>query len=394
MAQAPILARESVALRENPFLLHIVLDAQWGIGGMRAGGDTANASFLRQFYTGRGFQIYEGAYSRFHETVESVPSLLSMGEPAQISNEPAQSKYLPDLTHLPYFNQLRALGYDIHVRQSTYIDLCQSGAVSSCKSEPYNSLRNVAALEGSWMVRGVWVLRYAGELQSRVVRSVLGASDLWRRAVAGQGIRTLHDLNRALEDRDGVLLRRGNAVFVHVLLPHGPVDVDDQCRMLGYGGARIHPRDESPSRDAWQHVIEGWGAQSRCAHHLLAETFDIVDRRIGAEHSIVIVQGDHGWRMNKVVNVNEKLAAYTDAKLNNQFSTLLAVRRPGVAPSIISTATPVQDFVWDLAHHGFSGPVTSQWDHFVRKYPARSGLRPELRALSAEEMLWATANPS
>jgi hypothetical protein len=241
-------------------------------------------------------------------------------------------------------------------------------------------------------MRAFWILRYVGDIQSRIVRSLVGSSDLWRRSVAGQGIRTLTELNRELESPSGTLLTRGHAIVVHVLLPHGPIDVDAECRILGYGEARIHPRDEAPSEDRWREILQGWGGQSRCAHKLLGETIAIVDRRIGRENSIIIVQGDHGWRMNKTVDMDEVLEAYSPDKLNNNFSTLFAIRRPGVPASVVREATPVQDLLWTLADSNFVALGASlPWEHFVRKYPTRSGLRPELRRLAASEMPWAHA---
>ncbi len=383
----PKLTTVSVARAENPVLVHIILDAQWGIGGLMAGGDTATAVFLREFYAERGFQLYEGAYSRFHETVESLPSFFSMGKAVQVSNAPARSKYLPDLRDLPYFALLRERGYNLHVFQSTYLDFCQSGHVTSCISEPYNSLRNTSALDGPWTMRAQWVLRYFGQNESRVLRRLIGSSDLWRRSVAGEGIRSLRELGRTLEETGEQHIEGGQALLAHVLLPHGPIDVDASCQILDME-ERIHPREEA-SGNRRREIMDGWGDQSRCAHRILGETLDIIDRTIGRDRSIVVIHGDHGWRVNRRQDPNELLRDYSLAKLNNSFSTLFAIRRPGVTPSVVTEATPAQDLFWSLARSEFKGPVPTTWEHFVQKYPWRSGLIPEQRRLSAADMWWA-----
>ncbi len=393
IGREPKLATVSVARAENPVLIHVILDAQWGIGGMQAGGDSATAALLRDFYLKRDFQLYEGAYSRFRTTREAIPNAFSLGMGRKVSGEPAKEKYEPDLKKIPYFTYLRQHGYDIHILQSTYVDFCQSGDVTSCSSEPFNSLRNTGSLNGPWFMRGRWVLRYFLQTQSRIYRRINGPPDAWSYSVAGAGVRSLRELGATIdvlsEGNNGKI--GGHAFIAHLLLPHGPMDVDSSCRLLDEDFERVPFRFETePSDERWNEIVGVSGGQSRCAHRMLGELLDRIDRTIGRDRSIVIVHGDHGWRLQREEFGRKKtLDELTLDELNASFSTLFAIRRPGVPASVTTDAVPVQDLLWNLVNSDFKGPTTSSWKQFVMRFPQERGARLQLRELSADEMPWA-----
>lgn len=389
----PKLAATSVARSENPVLIHVILDAQWGIGGMQAGGDSATAAVLRDFYLQRDFQLFEGAYSRFRSTREAIPNAFSLGLGRKFDSAPAEEKYEPDLRTIPYFTYLRQHGYDIHVLQSTYVDFCQSGDVTSCSSEPFNSLRNTGSLDGPWFMRGRWVLRYFLQTQSRLYRRLYGPPDTWSYSVAGAGVRSLRELGTAID----VLSEGsygdvgGHAFIAHLLLPHGPMDVDSSCRLLADDSQRVPFRFKSvPSNKRWKEIVGVGGGQSRCAHLMLGELLDRIDGTIGRDRSIVIVHGDHGWRLQREEDGRKKtLDELTLDELNASFSTLFAIRRPGVPASVSTAAVPIQDLLWNLVTTDFKGPTKTTWEQFVMRYPPEAGARLQLRELSADEMPWA-----
>lgn len=389
----PKLATASVARPDNPVLVHIILDAQWGIGGMQVGGDSATADILRDFYVQRGFQLYEGAYSRFRTTREAIPNAFSLGQGAQYRAEPAAEKYEPDLDTIPYFSYLRGRGYDIHVLQSTYVDFCQSGEVVSCSSEPFNSLRNTGSLNGPWLRRAQWVLRYFLQTQSRIYRRIARPPEVWSYSVAGAGVRSLRELSGSLTAlaEAGADNIGGNAFIAHLLLPHGPMDVDSACELLDEGTERVPFVFKTVPSDArWKAIVQTGGGQSRCAHRMLGRVLDEIDRTIGRDRSIVIVQGDHGWRLQQFEDGKKKtLDELTLIELNASFSTLFAIRRPGVAPTISTDAVPVQDLLWDFVRTDFRGPATTRWDQYVMRFPNDAGARFQRRALSPAEMPWA-----
>ncbi len=391
IAAAPRLATTSVARAENPVIVHIILDTQWGIGALRAAGDTVTADFLREFYLQRQFQVYEGTYSRFWLTKASVPNLLSLGMGQPVSRRPAKVEYAPNLSQIPYFTWLRAHGYDIHVLQTTFLDLCKTGEVSSCTSEPFNSLRNIGALDGPWTERAEWVVRHLLQQQSRTYRRLQGPPDMGKHSVAGAGIASLRDL----DDRISALAfdgepNGGHAFVAHLMLPHLPADVDSTCQILKDASRRVPFGFRKPQSDKnWREAMQTVDGQFRCAHKMLAETLELIDETIGRDKSIVIIHGDHGLRVLRDHELSNRIEDYTRTELNAAYPTLFAIRRPGLPPKAITGAIPVQDLFWDLALSSFAGPTRTHWEHFVARYPVEVGATTQIRPLSPSDMLWA-----
>jgi hypothetical protein len=382
-------AAPSPAPSKAPLLVHIILDEQGGAGAMRAAGDTATADFLADFYTTRGFELYEGAYSRFNTTIESVPDAVSLGGEAELHRGRTMRPYWRSMRRIPYFERLHELGYEIRVVQSTYLDYCSAdGApVVSCEVEYGNSIRNIGVLEGSWVRRAVRAGRFLLTMESHIFRKLRPGPQRWRRAVSGGGIAGARRLAAALR-RHG---RAGTAFFAHLIIPHRPVDVDEECLVVAMGTERLHP--DFPESDAdpyWPETLRLMGGQSRCAHRQLAAVLAVIDSTVGRDSSIVIVQGDHGMRIHPRPVAKESISAYTASELNAEFATLLAVRRPGVAAAVRTEAVPVQDFVWALARSGFGTIPPQEWEHYVRRLASRR-VTDTLRPLTARDMPWARA---
>lgn len=368
---------------ELPIVVHVILDGQWGVGGLRAAGDVETADFLTAFYRARGFELHEAAYSRFYRTRESVSSTLALGTvPGFTTPDPAPDEFR--LREIPYFERLRARGYTIEVQQSSYMDYCRaaSAPVDACETQPANSIATIGHLRGDWVSRALYAGRYLLNVRSHVYARLAGDPDTWRRANAGGGIVALSRAREAIARR-----ATGGAVFfIHVLLPHRPVVVDSQCRAL-----RERPwwREDAPFQpmgdSAWRSLLAFEAGQTRCAHLLIGTLIESVDAAVGRDRSIILVHGDHGARRYRDPPASLAPAALDRAALNAQFSTLLAVRRPGVPPALHSEPVPVQDFVEALVRQDFSGPVLGRWRHFVFGQPADT----VPRALTPADMSWA-----
>ena len=61
--------------------------------------------------------------------------------------------------------------------------------------------------------------------------------------------------------------------------------------------------------------------------------------------AIVVVQGDHGSRIVRHMPVLENAARLTAQDLRDGFSTLFAVRRPGVAPGVAREPRALQQLL-------------------------------------------------
>ena len=387
-ATAPILAAAPPATADLPLLVHVVLDEQWGVGGLRAEGDSATAAFLTAFYRERGFEFFEAAYSRSGETVASLASTLSLGQPPAYNPKEVAPHFHKSLRTIPYFDRLRSAGYAIYVYQSTQLDYCHAAApVTGCETQPSNSIANTGHLPGDWPARAVRASRYFLTATSHVYARAFPTTPAgwfvaWTHAVTGGGLVAVEHAREAILGRP-----RGNrAFFVHVLLPHRPIDVDAECRILGDRAARAtHATIVNPSDSQWRETLAYEGDQIRCAHRALDELLAAVDSTVGRDHSIIIVQGDHGSRLNRNPLPSRLLATLDRRALNSQFSTVLAIRRPEVPGAVYSEPVPVQDFLWKLIGNDFKGSVNGPWRHFVQD----SGRADTLRSLAVGDMLWA-----
>jgi hypothetical protein len=387
----PAAARKGPA--SAPVLVHVILDEEWGVGGLQAEGDSATAAFLTDFYLSRGFELYPAAYSRYNHTAKSIPAIVSLGEIPRVGSRDSRHRNLYTLHAIPYFELLRAQGYNIRAFQSTFLEFCLApGApVLTCDTQPANTIINIAGLGGSWRVRTELALRYLLNMTSHLYRRMHPDAVAWRRSTPGGGLMTLRRVRDAIAAGSAV----PTAYFIHVLLPHRPLELDDRCRALADPSRRVG--DDMPasfSDSTWAATIGLVGGQTRCAHQVLAEVLAALDSTVGRDNSIVIIQGDHGARVYQHRPDSTSLASWDERQLNGGFSTLLAIRRPGVPGTIHSEPVPVQDFLWRLVRQDFKGPVSTDFPHFVRASPSDSiAVVDSIRWLTRDQMPWARARP-
>lgn len=376
-----------------PLLVHIILDEQWGVGGLEAAGDSATAAMLRAFYLQRGFEVYEGAYSRSSQTRVSIPAVLSLGgPPGRVTAIPGNRDRFR-LHANAYFEKLRAVGYTIHVYQTTHLDFCHStpALVASCRTGTANSIANIGYLRGSWKVRAMLVARYFLNLRSHAYRILKRPPDAegWRRSSAGRGLASLAELRDAIAGRES----GARAFFVHVLLPHRPLEVDSLCRAYANPAHRVNELPRHLSDSSWRAILLRYAAQDRCVHGALSEVLAAVDRTVGRDGAIVIIHGDHGPRMHR--NAPEAMATRLDTlQLNSKYSTLLAIRRPRVPAASHPGAVPIQDFLWELFRKDFAGAISGEWAPWVAGLASDSAGPPTfVQALTPSDMIWARPKP-
>ncbi len=362
-----------------PLLVHIVLDEQWGIGGLRAAGDTALANYLTDFYLQRGFEVYEAAYSRYRETRLSIPRLVGLGtEPAVETRARMQFR----LTENPYFAWLQSQGYRIHVFQSDFLDYCHSTAttVASCRVVPAVSIANIGQLPTGWPERAIIAGRFYLNVASHYYDQVRREKLAWRRSFAGRGLAQLDDARELIMTESPA----GTALFAHVLLPHRPFEVDAGC----HAGRRLYDAGRaSLSEEAWRVRVKLYSDQVRCLHRSLGLLIAAVDRAAGNDGAIIVIHGDHGSRIlspqgNRIAQLNEQ-------QLNSLFSTLLVVRRPGVAPALHTEPVPLQDFFGQLVRQNFEGGVNGPWIHYVMPRLQESSSADTIYLPAEGAMLWA-----
>lgn len=385
---SPELPRTAVPHRGvAPVLLHVILDEQWGIGGLRAAGDSASADALAEFYLRHGFEVYEAAYSRFQYSMESIPEVVSLGARPVFNSPVLSAPYWRSMARNPYFERLQELGYAVHVYQSTFLDFCrsQSAPVATCHVESGNSIANIGRLDGPWILRALMAARFFLNVNSHVLQRLHPEPAPTRAAIAGGALSTARKLRETLETAP----TPGTAIFAHLLLPHRPFLLDSTCAIHSYPQKAME-NDFVPEvgESGWRETMRLGAGQILCAHRTLGALIDALDATVGREGSIVIVHGDHGGRLLRGPERDTRLSMLTAYDLNSIFPTMLAVRRPNVPAALHPEPIPVQDVVWELAARGFLGQLTTEWSHFVRKGPSGQEGLDTLRLLQVDEMIW------
>lgn len=367
--------------------LHVILDEHWGAGGFRAEGDTATANYLDEFFTTRGFAVYNAAYSRYHRTIESIPDMASMGEADLLNPVDWTRGTSRTFKRVPYFRTLRDNGYRVRVFQNTHLDFCTAASepVDSCDTRSGNTIANIAYLRGSWVTRGKLMTRYFLNLTSHTYTRLHEDAVVWRRASVGSGLQSLREVRNEIARHSPEKM----AYFVHVLLPHRPLETDSTCAIISDLGKRADAETPKRRTDAdWQQVMAMEGQQVRCAEHALDEVLTALDSAVGRERTVVIVHGDHGSRIFQNPYNRVSVSKLNLRELNGFFPTLLAVRAPGIPAAVMEDPVPVQDFIWRLARQGFHGPIGTAFEQFVRASRSDSIVADSIRMLTPAGMPW------
>ena len=319
----------ALRIAAQPVIVHIILDEHWGIGGLRFEHDTQTANFLSDFYTQRGFEVFPAAYSRFYRTIESIPEIVSLGRRIELAPVNTQRSGDRTLAAVPYFQLLRSRGYEIRVLQNTYLDFCSAppDPVRLCETRSGNTIANIGYLQGPARSRFILAGRFFLNVKSHIYQRLHPDPEMWRRASAGGGLLALQHLRDAISTGPTANV----AYFAHVLVPHRPLGVEDNCDLLDDPANRIGYEQPDHVTDVhWAVMLQRYGAQVRCAELAVGTVLDALDRKVGRDHSVVIIHGDHGSRIFQEKPKFVALSPLSDRQMNGRYSTLLAVRYPGI----------------------------------------------------------------
>jgi Sulfatase len=378
--QAPATAGESAA----PLLIHLLLDEHIGAEGLPQ--EIVSARELRarlvDFYTSNGFRLFGGAYSQYANTYNSIANLMNFAarETSHPYLQPGAAEAEWNLEQSAYFRMLQQRGYRLHVYQSSYMDLCHVKQVQleACTTYPVARLGLLQDLAlptieksraiGNAIVTQSAALRVLNKVYERVVRKALmrvgwhAPAWGWQPPSFGP-LRVPAVFDRLTED----VLRhpRGHAFFAHLILPHYPYVFDERCtlrsRTSDWLTNRISATDpfiyNTPSSRAQKY--ERYVQQVGCVLTKLDDMLTQLERRGLLDDAIVIVNGDHGSRLPEHFPSGMALAAgrLDDADYRDTFSTLFAIRSPGVSPGYDAQPAPLRDL---LNHHLAGEPLHLQ----------------------------------
>lgn len=341
----------------GPAFIHLILDGHLGIEGfplMISGAAEAKA-LVRDFYLKRGFRVYGRAISRHNMTNNSIPETLNLGgvtKDGDLVDLDAAKGFVVRKSSV--FQQLGKMGYRIRVYQTDALDYCGLEGVAECVTVRHRALNWLADADIEWSNR-LYVLVSAFLNRATLWRKFEGLYHEVRQAALASGI-PLPDLKTNPNayppltmiplferlTRDVADLDRGNVLFSHLMLPHGPYALDEDCRLR-----RPAPQWYGVSAKEEYRL---YFKQLSCTYRLLDRLFQAIGNNPRLADATIIVHGDHGSRIEI-----EGLPEANQRVFTN--STLFVARRPGAEPGYVegidnSTAL----FARQLAPLGISAP--------------------------------------
>lgn len=358
-----------------PIFLHIILDEQIGIEGIPREFDrnATYASELRDFYLDHGFQVFGRAYTRYDKTRLTLSRLFNFDSRGCFinsycgSNKP-RSYYLKSNE---YFDLMRKRGYQIHVYQTRYFELCGDNSDEEfCTCFTYDT-EGLQAIEGSALSIGSKIQTIFGVYaRLSTILMDLKVPQIRLTAVSAMGI-----LDELQED----LLRAqpGSLFLVHLLLPHHPYSYEANCRLrpdpaswllksdlTDPGGDDVLLRGKRKTRNTPESRAERYPIyleQMACTHRKLGEMFAALEDAGRFQQMKVLIHGDHGSRISiRIPNVLISGLRIPKRDLLDSFSTLFAYKQPGMEPVYDRRILPIVPLFEAIIRDG-SVPEGREW---------------------------------
>ena len=386
-----------VPVADLPPIIHVVLDGHIGIEGIPVdiGGGEALRDSLREFFGKWGFRLYGRAYSKYFMTYDSISNLINGKASAidadlvDITTHTGKPGWKPAQNE--YFRKLADRGYRIRVYQTDYLDFCQdfSGKIEYCYRYPSSSPQLVRALdlpamEKAELIIGSYTDKSAVVNMLRILynksRSLIASSGLpgWERKNYAFSSLGVPEVIRQLQT-DLSQASRGRLFFAHLLLPHGPYIWDETCRMRDDSDTWLSRRLDhedllSHSNPEYREKAYGiYFQQVVCTMSLLDNLLESLDKNGLLENATVIIHGDHGSRITINDPVAPMEAIATDRDYIDAFSTLFAIRSPGITPGYHGETRAIQhlfaELVMGMPASEEDGTVFLQSGQFIQRLP-------------------------
>ena len=346
------------ATASKPAILHIILDEQIGIAGVRGEGAAQLRSDLKRFYLDRGFALYDRAYSEHLHTVNAVPYVLNYGEGLATRASKNGARIGP----LKHFQTLHRLGYRLTVLQSDFAEFCEGNVVAECLTYLQSSPRPLLTTSLSFRERTTLVaLKFLSLSQALVRSNLVINSAMEKLGWLGVPAPTFEIYNYARSSTVAALAatdvlatrlrsaRPGEAFFAHLLLPHYPHVVRSDCSYL--------PRTEWRFRRGRATLAERqrtYLPQVRCTMRKIDELLRAFAASPGGSNGIVIIHGDHGSRIVDYPAIVENIGRYSVEDVIADHSTLFAIRGPGIQATSFAEPESIAPLLRDFAASGFT----------------------------------------
>jgi hypothetical protein len=336
-------------------VVHIIFDEMIGLGAMPAEYDAcvrAGATLQRSLERGN-FHIYPYAFSNYHYTRDSIPSILNGHILDQTGEYLPVTEYMdrPFLRQNRYFDAYLQKNYAIRVYQSDFLRFDSPGYASvRAKTYKVNDLKALHLMNMSWQRRlkevltvyvvsdrfWVKILSQFGTYLDPIKVGPLSVRDVWP--------------DRFMEDFQTATTN--TLFFAHLMSPHWPYmyTSDGSIRDFRIDNADLRRRIAYRDDEEWRAAAIGKRPQMYPLYceqvAFLADQIDGILKKIRAtglyDSTTIILHGDHGRRapmIGDVLQLDVRPAAEQLELLLNDFATLLAIKLPDSHSTKVVTET-------------------------------------------------------
>ena len=363
-----------------PPVVHLILDEHIGIEGLPA--DIPGARELQRdikaFYKEFGFTLFGRAFSHYNFTTVSLSYMMNGGAASQAKSYVKRLAGNRLVHRNKWFEKLSERGYRIRVYQSDFLDFCTSKntAVDFCFVYPANSIRALIGTEfpvgarihlilSAYVGRSLIILPTAyivavAELQQLLRRlGFTPVSPFWEE-ISLAPIASLTTLDRLRADLRKT--SRGTAFVAHLILPHGPFMYDADCQwsdtlVAWYDDDPRSRSDRTLSPERRKALYQNYFRQIRCTLRKIEGLLKALAEDSLYQKAIIIVHGDHGLRMKFALAPQETDDQVSDALLIENFSTLFAIKMPGLDAAYMRQPRSIQAI---FADHVLGQPLPEE----------------------------------
>ena len=316
-------------LNPLPPVIHIILDEHIGLAGLPEDVEESAAARRAITETYKDFALYSHAFSRFAETKFSFTSLMNRDLGTNVDDLIESETFKFTLKQNDWFDALKSKGYAIKVYQSAWYDMCTSSAVDACYTYSFFSPNAIQRTD----LPSTHVCERLPKSSSWA-----GAHYKWSRWSAPR--RSCASAPTSTRDSRGV------AYVVHLLTTHFGYLYAPDCSLRdpsswereGYGDDERYTAAER--RSEYRRYLD----QVVCAEKQMDALFAQLKALGIYDEATIIIHGDHGSRIGERPYIIAQPQLLTDQDLRDHYSTLLAIKAPGVAPGLIEDPIALQSF--------------------------------------------------
>ncbi len=320
-----------------PLVVVIVLDelmAPEAIPQDIPGANVVRQEILR-FHKDFGFRLYGRAYSRHYFSGASIPDMLNYKYSSVATFGQAGSQTTTEEN--AFFDDMAKRGYDINIYQTSHMNFCNHRSVTICETlNARNPISQYIYYPGKEYIKLIELIKTApvlglkGSLLSHYSESIVvmvggrfipryepQAFVLWFDEITRQVMRA----------------QTGTVIFVHLLLPHAPHILGENCEVTDHPFVSPYNLAENNTSDvlaanARREHYRRYFQQVHCVYTRLRVLLDKMKVSGLLHDATVIINGDHGSRIS-MSHFGETMSRQD---FIDNYAALFSIHAPGVEP--------------------------------------------------------------